>query len=85
MPEAMEKKQSEILANINNLKGLVDILKDLRTTEDVSMEEKVELMRLVFVTESKTPKFDLITYLWNFLKILYNDMVRPRLPIHTHR
>lgn len=85
MPEAMEKKQSEILANINNLKGLVDILKDLRTTEDVSMEEKVELMRLVFVTESKTPKFDLITYLWNFLKILYNDMVRPRPPIHTHR
>lgn len=42
------------------------------------MAEKVDLMLLVFTTESKTPKYDLITFLWNFLKILYNNMVRRR-------
>lgn len=79
-----EKIRAEILENINDIRGLLPILKDLRTTEDVSMEEKVDLMRLVFVAESKTSKYDLITFLWNFLKILYNDMVSMPISLPSH-
>lgn len=84
MPEATKESRSEayagikrnILQNINNLNEIAVILKNLRVQDQMPMEDRVDLMLIVFSTESETPKYDLITYLWNFLKILYNNMVR---------
>lgn len=72
------EERHRIIQNINNINELAAILKSLKDKESLTMAEKVDLMLLVFTTESKTPKYDLITFLWNFLKILYNNMVRRR-------
>lgn len=84
MPEPTPETRSEeypgikkrIQQNIDNISELTTILKTLRGLDNVPMADKVDLMLIVFTTESKSPKYDLITYLWNFLKILYNNMVR---------
>lgn len=81
MPEpTSESRETEmlkrkILQNINNINELAAILRSFKGLDHVPMDDRVELMRLVFTAESKTPRYDLITYLWNFLKILYNNMV----------
>lgn len=78
MPEPTEEPaaiRKKIMKNINNLSELSAILKALKGQEEIPMEDRVDLMLLVFTAESKVPKYDLITYLWNFLKILYNNMV----------
>lgn len=79
MPEPTQQSAEEvrkrILANMDNINQLMVILRDLKTQEHIPMEERVQLMLLVFTTESKTPKHNLLGFLWNFLKILYNDMV----------
>lgn len=63
-----------ILKHKDNVKELASILKSLNTHKDVPMEEKIELVLLIFST-AKQPKFDLIPYVWNFMRQLYNDMV----------
>lgn len=79
MPDRGAAKTKQILGNIlksiNNLRELVTILKSLKSNEDFTIDDKVDMMLAVFTTESEVPKYDLITYLWNFLKDLYNSMV----------
>lgn len=73
MPEPSSKKadiSAKILANINNVRGLYAILRDI-VSSDQSVEDKIDFMNLVFATESKTNKYDLIPFLWNFLRKLY--------------
>lgn len=86
MPSATPENRCEehqvlkkrILQNINNINELATICKSLKDKANLPMEDKVDLMLVVFTTESKTPKYDLMTFLWNFLKILYNEMVSGR-------
>lgn len=75
LSDVLEEQRSRILRNIDNLQKLSSILKSLKENDTMSMDAKIDQILLIFTTESKTPKYDLISYLWNFLKILYNNMV----------
>lgn len=76
MTESLFKQK--ILRNHKNPKELGSVLNAIHTSEDVSLEEKVQLMLLVFEPSSSNtsyPNIELVNYLWNFVRVLYKDMV----------